>query len=121
VTQAALNLRQAAGGAGEDRAASFLERHGLAIAARNFRTRMGEIDLVAWDGEELVFVEVRSRASTRFLDPAETVDWHKQRRLIAAARQYLSVTQVEARCRFDVVALEGDTPTWLKSAFSLSR
>ena len=119
--QAAISPTRAAGDEGEDRAARFLERHGLAIAARNFRTRMGEIDLVAWDGEELVFVEVRSRASARFLDPAESVDWHKQRRIIAAARQYLALTRLEARCRFDVVALEGDTPTWLKSAFSLSR
>jgi putative endonuclease len=121
VTSLPLAAAQAAGGSGEDRAACFLERHGLAIAARNFRTRMGEIDLVAWDGGELVFVEVRSRASARFLDPAESVDWHKQRRLIAAARQYLALTAIEAPCRFDVVALEGEAPTWLKSAFSLSR
>jgi putative endonuclease len=121
VTPSPLSAAQVAGGNGEDLAARFLERHGLAIAARNFHTRMGEIDLVAWDGGELVFVEVRSRASARFLDPAESVDWHKQKRIIAAARQYLALTQIEARCRFDVVALEGDTPTWLKSAFSLSR
>jgi len=121
VTHAAPTATQAAGSEGEDRAARFLERHGLAIVARNFRTRLGEIDLVARDGPELVFVEVRSRASARFLGPAESVDWHKQRRIIAAARQYLALTQVEARCRFDVVALEGDTPAWLKSAFSLSR
>ena len=81
---------QAAGGAAEEAAARFLERNGLAIVARNYRTRLGEIDLVARDGATLVFVEVRMRSSERFGGGAESIGWRKRSRIVAAARQYLS-------------------------------
>jgi len=108
---------QAAGDRGEERAAHFLMRQGLRILGRNYRTRQGEIDLIAADGPVLVFVEVRMRSAARFGDGAESVDFSKRRRLIAAARHYLLTLGREPACRFDVVSLERDAPTWIRAAF----
>jgi putative endonuclease len=108
---------QAAGDRAEERAAHFLARQGLAIVDRNYRTRLGEIDLVAMDGRVLVFVEVRMRSALRFGGGAESVDGNKRVRLVAAARHYLLRLGREPPCRFDVVSLEHDTPTWIRGAF----
>lgn len=108
---------QAAGNAAEDRAARFLTDRGLQVVARNYRTRLGEIDLVARDGETLVFVEVRMRASGSFGGALESITPRKQRRIAAAAAQFLGRLRAPPRCRFDVVALEGDETRWLRAAF----
>ena len=108
---------QSAGGAAEDQAASLLERHGLAILARNYRTRLGEIDLVARDGEVLVFVEVRMRTSDRYGDAAETITRVKRRRIESAARHFLAGLGREPPCRFDVVTVGGARSAWLRAAF----
>ena len=108
---------QAAGGGAEEAAARFLARHGLEILERNYRTRFGEIDLVARDGTILVFVEVRLRSSARFGGAAASVDSTKRARIEAAARQFLARLAREPACRFDVVTLEGDNPTWIRAAF----
>jgi putative endonuclease len=114
-------VKQQDGGAAEERAARFLADHGLSIVGRNFRTRLGEIDLIARDGATLVFVEVRRRASSeRYGGAAGSVGALKQRRLAAAARQYLSRLPSEPPCRFDVVALQGDDCDWLRDAFALA-
>lgn len=110
---------QVAGSAAEESAARLLESHGLEIVARNYRTRMGEIDLVARDGATLVFVEVRMRSSDRFGGAAGSIGARKRARIEAAARQYLARLRREPSCRFDVVTLDGDTPTWLRDAFEV--
>jgi len=111
--------RQLDGEAAEDRAAAYLEGRGLAIVARNYRTRLGEIDLVARDGATLVFVEVRRRLSSRsFGGAAGSIDGPKRRRIAAAARHYLARLGTEPPCRFDVVAVQGDDLTWLRAAFA---
>lgn len=72
------------------------------------------------EGNILVFVEVRFRASPRFGTPAETVDIHKQRRLAAAAAHYLRYHPTRLPCRFDVVAVSGaDRIDWIRNAFSV--
>lgn len=111
---------QAAGGDGELRAEAFLARQGLEIVARNFSTRLGEIDLVACDGPTLVFVEVRLRSDARFGGAAASITPAKQRRIVQAARQYLLGVKPVPPCRFDVVALDGDEPEWLRGAFDAS-
>ena len=108
---------QAAGGAGEERAAEYLARHGLAIVARNYRTRAGEIDLIAREGATLVFVEVRMRSPHRFGGALASIIPRKQRRIVAAARQYLMGLRPTPPCRFDVVALDGAGPEWIRGAF----
>jgi putative endonuclease len=111
---------QAAGGAAEEAAGELLERHGVRILARNYRTRLGEIDLVARDGETLVFVEVRLRTHRRFGDGATSITPRKRRRICAAARQYLMRFRRTPPCRFDVITLDNDKPTWLRGAFDAS-
>ena len=111
---------QLAGSGAEDEAERLLTRHGLEILARNYRTRLGEIDLVARDGATLVFVEVRSRASERFGGALESVTPAKRRRLAAAARHYLSKLTREPPCRFDVITLQAGEPSWLRAAFDVA-
>ena len=94
----------ALGRAGEDRAARHLEARGYRILERGFRTRDGEIDIVAADGETVVFVEVKTRSGMACGRPAEAVDGRKQRRLVRAARVWLHRHGASERpCRFDVV------------------
>src|SRR5512138_3565620 len=80
----------AAGRRGEDIAHRFLQRAGMTVVARNYRTPTGsgEVDLVAWDREWLVFVEVKSRSSDRFGPPGRAIDEDKQRKLARSALDY---------------------------------
>jgi len=98
--------RQALGKSGEDLACAELRRRGYAILARRFRTPRGELDIVARDGETLVFVEVKARRDERCGTPQEAVTWHKRRRLAAMADDFLARARLGAvPCRFDVVAV----------------
>jgi len=106
------------GQSAEKRAEIFLESNGLMLVARNWRCRFGEIDLIMQDGATRVFVEVRLRSRSDFGGAAASVTPTKQRKLLAAARQYLTTLKTLPPCRFDVVALSGDTrPDWIKNAF----
>ena len=99
--------RRAEGKSAEDLAAAFLESKGMRILERNFHFgRAGEIDLVAEDGETLVFVEVKARSSTLYGSPEEAVTPAKRRAIRKAAEGYLFVRGVADReCRFDVVTI----------------
>lgn len=110
---------QAAGGDAEDGAARFLARHGLQVTGRNYRTRLGEIDLIARDGAVLVFVEVRLRRNARYGGALESITARKRQRIAAAARQYLMRFRRVPECRFDVVCLDGEAPRWIRGAFAL--
>ncbi len=101
--------RRTGGDAAEERACRHLEGAGLAIVERNFRTKGGEIDIVARKGEVLVFVEVRSREVPDFGTPEESVTPAKRRRIVATARHYLSKVPPSSwrEARFDVIAIEG--------------
>jgi putative endonuclease len=100
--------RQAMGKSGEDLAVAELERRGYAILARRYRTDRGEIDIVAQDGDTLVFVEVKARATAEFGTAAEAVTRRKQLQVIAMARVYLAFERAsDVPCRFDVVAIDG--------------
>jgi putative endonuclease len=103
----------------EAMAAAFLERQGLTILARNYRCRLGEIDLIARDREATVFVEVRSRASAAFGGAAASITAAKRQRLLKAARHYISRQRSVPQCRFDALLIEGDPPRieWLRDAF----
>ena len=102
----------------EQQAAVFLQQRGLVLVTRNFRCHGGELDLVMRDGDTLVFVEVRYRASKWFGGAAASIDRRKQQRLITAAHQYLQQNLNDCPCRFDVIAISGSGAfTWLRSAF----
>ena len=111
-------LKSLLGQTAESRAAAYLHARGLTLLARNWRSRFGEIDLVMQDGATLVFVEVRLRSRSDFGGAAASVTPGKQKKLLAAARQYLATLKTLPPCRFDVVALTGsDAPEWIKNAF----
>ena len=113
--------QQQRGAAAEELAAGYLAARGVEILERNFRCRMGEIDLVARDGDTLVFVEVRMRRSSAFGGAAASIDRAKQRKLVATARYYLAGRDSPPRCRFDAVLIEGaGTPRieWLRDIIS---
>ncbi|MDJ0805555.1 MAG: YraN family protein [Gammaproteobacteria bacterium] len=108
------------GNSAEQQARRHLERQGLKLLSTNYRCKRGEVDLIMWDRETLVFVEVRYRKSDRYGSAVETVTSLKQNRLIFAARQYLQENRTDAPCRFDVVGITGrnaDQVEWIKNAF----
>lgn len=89
---------------GEIAAAEFLGKQGYTIIGSNFHTRFGEIDLIARDGEYIVFVEVRSLSRTSFCTPVETINQNKVNRIIHSAQEYLSENDLSDHpVRFDVV------------------
>lgn len=108
--------KQIQGGIGEDDALAHLQRHGLMLVERNFHCKGGEIDLVMQERGTLVFVEVRKRADRSHGGAAASVTAAKQARLITAAQLYLQRYTMPPPCRFDVVAIDGTTITWLKNA-----
>lgn len=98
--------RISTGRRGEEIALRHLENNGYTILERRFRTRFGEIDLIADEGGDLVFVEVKTRTGHSYGSPEEAVDQRKQRRLVRLASAYLQRRRCGDRsCRFDVVAV----------------
>jgi putative endonuclease len=118
---------QALGRRGEDLAHRYLERHGLTVVARNWQPPegRGEIDLVAWDGDHLVFVEVKARGSDEFGAPERNVDDRKRDALARAARAYARRAGVPwERVRFDLVSVVFRDPPEIvhqRDAFRLKR
>lgn len=91
---------------GEDLAARYLCRRGYKVLERNFRSRLGEIDIIAKEGGDLVFVEVKTKSSFAFGLPEERVDKRKQRKLIKTAEYYLVENEIgECSWRIDVIAI----------------
>jgi putative endonuclease len=115
---------QLLGARAEQLALEYLQAHGLTIVERNYRRRLGEIDLVALDKGVLVIAEVRTRSSDAFGGAAASIDGRKQRRIIRATEQLLQRNRDYAALpvRFDVLivtATAGTTPgvQWLRHAF----
>jgi putative endonuclease len=93
----------------EDRAAHMLVGRGYRVIERNYRENRGELDIIAWDGDVLVFVEVRARRAEDFGDVAESIGPSKRAALIRTARGYLRTHDLEeAPVRFDVVTYAGE-------------
>ncbi|MCF6299639.1 MAG: YraN family protein [Proteobacteria bacterium] len=107
----------------EKKAESFLLGKGLKLINRNYRTKVGEIDLIMMDKEFLVFVEVRYRMSEQWANPAESVTRAKQLKIIKTAQHYLLCKNKtnKLNCRFDVVAINGTKQSpainWIEHAF----
>ena len=101
--------RQSLGISGEDLACAELRGRGYAILERRYRTRFGEIDIIARDGSTVVFVEVKTRLNRDFGGAAAAVTGWKQRRLTQMAVDYLARRRLQdCPCRFDVVAIDFD-------------
>jgi putative endonuclease len=98
--------RQRTGARGEDLAAVALQERGYSLLVRNYRCTSGEIDIVAMDGETLVFVEVRTRRSDAYGTPEESLTAAKRARMIACAESYVQANPFDGNRRIDVVAVE---------------
>jgi putative endonuclease len=111
-----------AGALAEARAETFLLQQGLVKHAKNYRCKLGEIDLIMQHNTTLVFIEVRLRTHTGFASAAESVTVRKQQKIIRTAQHYLQQHQLTntANCRFDVIAFsDNGNPEWIKDAFSV--
>ena len=119
--KAMVKTTKAVGDAAEDAALLHLQRAGLRLLQRNYRTPGrggGEIDLIMQDADgTTVFVEVRQRATSSHGGAAGSISSAKQRRIIFAARFYLMSLRTVPPCRFDVVTMESDGIQWLRAAF----
>ena len=101
------HARQRLGSEGESIARGELEKLGYRIIERNYRTRFGEIDIVADDGGTVVFVEVKTKTSGDFGDPVEEVTPQKQRQIVSMGEFYATYCcPPNTPCRFDVVAID---------------
>ncbi len=108
------------GKAAETLALHYLASYGFRCVQQNYQAkRFGEIDLIGWDGQILVFVEVKWRKDQRYGTAAEMVTPAKQQRIRQAANHFLShyVTNALPPCRFDVVAMSPSHTHWIKAAF----
>lgn len=110
--------KHAVGRAGEAAAAAYLAGLGFHIERRNLRTPDGEIDIVAREGDTLVFVEVKARTSHAYGSSLGAVDARKRRRIRAVAEDYLQFFPTEAKVRFDVVTIDGDAIRLHRGAFT---
>ncbi len=104
--------RLALGKKGEEVARVFLEKAGYTILANNYRTRCGEIDIIARDRQTLVFVEVKTRRNNRYGTALEAITYKKQRQISRVAAEYVAQNGVaDSPARFDVVAVTFETST----------
>lgn len=114
-------VEKTSGEEAEARAEAFLVQNGLVKLERNYRCKLGEIDLIMQHGDTLVFIEVRLRSHQAFANAAESVTIRKQQKIIRTAQHYLQQHKLtdKANCRFDVIAFgRSGNPDWIKDAFS---
>ena len=116
-------MKSELGRKGEAVAARYYRQRGYLLLGHNYRTRLGELDLILYKDGMVVFAEVKTRRSAGFARPAEAVDFRKQQRLIAAAKLYLQNSPyADAPARFDVVEVVPAAGGWrvhcIENAFS---
>jgi len=115
--------KQKIGYAAEQLACDYLIKQGLLLIEKNYRTQRGEIDLIMRDKNILVFVEVRYRKNDLYGGALESITWHKQQRIVRAAKNYLIRFRLSEKypCRFDVVGISGNLNfpdiEWITQAF----
>ena len=108
------------GRAGELKATEFLKKKGFKILKTNYKTHVGEIDVIAMDDEEVVFVEVKTRTSDDFGSPSEAVNRKKQEKYYKVATEFLMREKLSDRvCRFDVVEIENGQINHIFNAFGM--
>jgi putative endonuclease len=108
------------GRVGEQKAVDFLKDKGYKLLAKNFKTHIGEIDIIVKDGEYTVFVEVKTRLNDDFGAPSEAVTRKKQEKYFRVASEYLRNNKLtDSACRFDVVEIENGQINHIIDAFSM--
>ncbi|HEV2613089.1 MAG TPA: YraN family protein [Gammaproteobacteria bacterium] len=118
-------VARASGIAAEQLACDYLQRRGLELIEKNYRVKLGEIDLIMRNFSTLIFIEVRYRKNNFFGGALESITWHKQQRLIRAATIFSMKSSLakSLQSRFDVVTLTGNLQhpeiIWIEDAFRL--
>ena len=108
------------GRAGEVKAAEFIKSKGYKIIKTNYKTALGEIDIIALDGDVLVFIEVKTRSSDEYGAPSEAVNIKKQEKYYKTATYYLQrEKKLNSPCRFDVIEIENGQINHIIDAFSM--
>ena len=108
------------GRAGEIKAAEYLKKKGFKIIKTNYKTPLGEIDIIATDNEYTVFIEVKTRAGNEYGTPSEAVDRKKQEKYFKVAQYYLQrEKKIDTPCRFDVVEIENGQINHIFNAFCM--
>ena len=103
---------------GQRIAEEYLIKQDIKIISHNYRTKYGEIDLIALDGEYIVFIEVKYRSSLKYGSPAESVGFYKQQKIIKTAQYYLcEYEQYNKYIRFDIIEILGKSINHIKNAF----
>ncbi|MBI2786217.1 MAG: YraN family protein [Legionella longbeachae] len=114
-------MTQNKGRVAEEKALAYLKKQGLECVTQNYRCRLGEIDLIMYDKNQLVFIEVRSRVSIQFGDGAASITYAKRQKILKAATYYMLQHQEQNKfaLRFDVISIDGKSAsiTWIKDAF----
>jgi len=104
-------------------ACEFLQANGYTLTKKNYRTRLGEIDLIMENKNMLLFIEVRQRENPHFMSGAESVNRQKQQKIILSATHYLQQFPTFKKCRFDVISLHTHCNPieiiWIKDAFQV--
>ena len=110
---------RATGSDREKQAAEYLIKQGMRIVERNFRCKLGEIDLIGWHQDYLVVVEVKYRSSSVKGSAVDAVDGRKQSRICRVADAYRKIHHIgnHVGIRYDVVAIQGDNIEWITNAF----
>ncbi|MFZ9610800.1 MAG: YraN family protein [Methylococcales bacterium] len=102
----------------EEQAHQFLIEKGLKPICRNYRCKLGELDIIMSDQQSLVIIEVKYRKTDQFGSALENITRTKQSRIIAATQMYLSTQKVDCPIRFDVIAISGNGKIeWVQNAF----
>lgn len=116
-------MTQIKGQLAEQHALDYLTSHGLKLKARNYRCRLGEIDLIMNDSVYLIFVEVRARTNKNFGGGLASITYAKRQKIIKTTSHYLLTQKIREQqpIRFDVVSIDGHSGelTWLKDAFNV--
>ena len=108
------------GRAGEKKASEFLKKEGFKILETNFKTHVGEIDIIAKDAQTIVFIEVKTRTDDDFGSPSEAVTRKKQEKYFKVATEYLvKEKKTDSECRFDVVEICDGQINHIKDAFCM--
>lgn len=116
-------MSQQIGFAAESEARQYLVKQGLRWITSNYRSRWGEVDLIMWHGDYLVFVEVRARVSSEYGGALESITYHKKQKIIKTATHYLMIKCLMEKhpLRFDVICVQGKSAEmlWVKNAFGV--
>jgi putative endonuclease len=103
----------------EDRAVDYLASHDHQIVTRNYYCHRGEIDVITFDKDYVVFVEVKSRGSGSYVSPEESITREKKRRLVKCAKRWLMENEYRGDARFDVIAISDGTINHYENAIEL--